>query len=214
MLETFSLKQSLDTSRQELAQALYQHDAACRVIARLMRERDEARAALASVQAAGLIPAAQATARQAPAPAPAPAASTSMDVDTPAPPQALSSAVIDAINNKCKELSAPRKGRKPQPEGTLARQAIASLTSQTASFTPHSSDVLSLAISHDEAHVLTGGLDKDVLLSNRLTGAVDSTLRGHQDKVNSVQFHPTRSDVVVSASADKTSKVCVALEVI
>ncbi|KAF2966705.1 hypothetical protein GQX73_g6877 [Xylaria multiplex] len=48
-LETYNLNEQLARTREELATALYQHDAAIRVIARLTRERDEARDALSRV---------------------------------------------------------------------------------------------------------------------------------------------------------------------
>lgn len=48
-LESYNVREQLSQTRQELATALYQHDAAVRVIARLTKERDEARDALSKV---------------------------------------------------------------------------------------------------------------------------------------------------------------------
>lgn len=51
-LETYNLREQLARTREELATALYQHDAAVRVIARLTKERDEARDSLSRVTVA------------------------------------------------------------------------------------------------------------------------------------------------------------------
>ena len=51
MLETFNMKQQLDLTRQELSHSLYQHDASCRVISRLIKERDEIRSSFNNLKA-------------------------------------------------------------------------------------------------------------------------------------------------------------------
>lgn len=61
MLESLEIKKAFQSARAELANALYREDAATRVIARLMQERDEARQALSSIQTSiGIAPGAQA----------------------------------------------------------------------------------------------------------------------------------------------------------
>jgi pre-mRNA-processing factor 19 len=50
MLELHNTRTQLHQTRQELSHALYQHDAATRVIARLLKERDEARTALSDLK--------------------------------------------------------------------------------------------------------------------------------------------------------------------
>ena len=50
MLEIHTLKEHLQATRQELSLALYQHEAACRVVCRLLKERDEARGLVAELK--------------------------------------------------------------------------------------------------------------------------------------------------------------------
>lgn len=56
MLETYSLRKQLQKTREELSTSLYREDAAQRVIARLLKERDEARACVAPLPVSGSSP--------------------------------------------------------------------------------------------------------------------------------------------------------------
>ena len=50
MLDSYNLRVSLDETKKELAHALYQHDAACRVIARLVKENKNLQSILKMTQ--------------------------------------------------------------------------------------------------------------------------------------------------------------------
>lgn len=82
-LEAYNLQEQLARTREELATALYQHDAAVRVIARVTRERDEARDSLSRVSVSASA-----------APAPEAGAGDAMVLDNTALPEHLS-AIVD-----------------------------------------------------------------------------------------------------------------------
>lgn len=191
-LETFTLRQHLDATRQELSQALYQHDAACRVIARLVRERDEARAMLTTFHSGG-------------GGGGHVSSSNEMDV-AHVSSESLPDNVLQKITDKNAELSSTRRGRKA-PDTLPSREQISSL-SAAESFSPHKAakpGVTCLAVTQDASYILTGGNDKDVLLSCGVK--VVSKMAGHDKKVNCVAFHPSSLSTVFSASADGSVKV-------
>lgn len=139
MLETFTLRQHLDTTRQELAQALYQHDAACRVIARLMQERDEARMQLSSLQTQGFSAPNGSSVETAVADS---AMETVEEVKEKDTEGQLAEAVVQELVATCAELSAGRKARKGGVAGgpvTATKDDIKALAVH-ASHTPHKAD--------------------------------------------------------------------------
>jgi len=181
-METFSLKQTLDATRRDLSQALYQHDAACRVIARLMRERDEARAALSNGQKTFGSPNIY--------------ANEQIDKSLEALGATLEE-VDRLLEERMQVLTAARRGRKPNPRLATKEELSAFKTCKVV--TPHKASpagvtCMALSCSGDEsgdAYLLTGGADKDALLLSK-DGVVLSRLSGgHSGKISAVAFGGT-----------------------
>eukprot|EP01083_Nonionella_stella_P179921 640130_1 len=195
MLETYNLKQHLDSVRQELSHALYQHDAACRVIARLVKQRDEARQALADTQA-NL----------------AAAVGSAGDVEMKEAEEAgITEAITRKMTSHAKTLSTARKARQKQPPpATLASKEDIESFSVLSSATPHEiarPGILCLDLHPTQPErVVTGGADGAVVVFNRESKKVEHTLKQHKKKVSSVVFHPEKS-VILSSSYDNTT-VC------
>lgn len=105
MLHSYSQRQQLQTARQELSHALYQHDAACRVIARLNKEVAAAREALATLKPQAGILASTGANQQA------------MDVDTapyttqPVEQTGMTAEIIEKLQEKATVLTEERRNR-------------------------------------------------------------------------------------------------------
>ena len=197
MLEQFTAKSQLDTVRQELGRALYEHDAACRVIARLIKERDDARAALSEARATA--PAGGTTAAVAPT---APAGGAAPDAAGGGGITAEMQAKFDAT---AKTLSKGRKKR-AAPAGYVDAAGLAAY-SALGSTNAHKAGPTALDVHSSEAVIATGGADGSVsVLGLAASLTKRASAKAHKGRVTSVKLHPTRP-LLVSASADGTTCV-------
>lgn len=122
MLHAFTQRQQLQTARQELSHALYQHDAACRVIARLNKEVTAAREALATLKPqAGITQ--MPTVIQQPVAAPEPRDIVTQPVDQ----AGMSAEVIQKLQDKATILTQERKKKgRTVPEELVSAEKIRS----------------------------------------------------------------------------------------
>ncbi|KAJ9125771.1 hypothetical protein QFC24_002555 [Naganishia onofrii] len=201
MLESLEVKRSYQDSRQELANALYREDAATRALARIMKERDEARTALASVQAT--------IGFSQPVESAAPAAADG-DVEMSGNVEKLPAEVDNIISSTHQALSSTRKKRKPAPGYSNAEQ-VKSFTQQTTVPSLHATKpagITALDVSMDGNLAVTGGADKTVHVYDFTSGKTLATLKGHTKPVKQVALvEQDGGRVAVSCSADKTVKV-------
>jgi len=194
VLETFSLKQQLDSIRQELSNALYEHDASLRVIARLIKERDEARNALANFKKTGISTSSQSQSTQ---------STQAMDISQNEDAKPISNEVAEKIVAFAKEKTQERKGR-VLSESLADVEELKEFTSNVDYSTK--SEILALDLSKNEDLIALGLADKTISILDAKNGKVANTLKGHTQKITDVQFHPTEK-LLVSASSDKTAKV-------
>lgn len=194
VLETFTLRQQYNATRQELSHALYQQDAATRVVARLLKERDSAREALASVQSSMGI---------------APTDDVEMAGETSNP---IPDDIVAIVNETYAAKSSARKKRKMVAEYATV-DTVRSFGEQQTIPSLHASSpagINALALSSNSPGVfVTGGNDKVVQVYDSNSQKVSHTLKGHTKKVNQVAWREEDGEIslILSASADKTARI-------
>ncbi|XP_014240604.1 pre-mRNA-processing factor 19 [Cimex lectularius] len=206
MLQSFTQRQQLQTARQELSHALYQHDAACRVIGRLSKEVTAAREALATLKPqAGMVQPSAAI------PQPALAVEAGGIANHPTEQAGMSAEVIQKLQDKATVLTQERKKRgRTIPEDLVTQETIRNFRTVASHPGLHSASVpgiLSLDIHQaDTSKILTGGNDRNATVFNKDTEQVVAILKGHTKKVTRVIYHP-EEDIVITASPDTTIRV-------
>ena len=207
MLETFHLKKSLESTKQELSQSLYQYDAACRTIAKLIRERDEARGALENLRPGEVIGkrGRDEMMEEEEEEDKESASSDKKKVRRGDIPPALPQDVLDVLTETWERLSEERKRRK-KVRPSVSKDELESFH-PSASWTVHKSDKPGVTcLSYREGVVASGGVDREVVVYDVEQQKVKGRLSGHQKKITSLSFS-TDASTICSSSADGSVKV-------
>lgn len=191
MLETFNLRTQLQVTKQELHRTSFQFDAACRVIARLTKEKEQLESQVNSLKSKS-----------------SGKGSSDMDIENQYP--GLSDDIKIRIDKSLEEMKVKRSNRKVSP--SLASKEEIQRYSCLDSYPVHKASapgILSVDIHPDsESNLfLTGGIDKTAVIFNRKTGKKVSTLSDHTKPVLDARFIPQTPETIVTASEDQTVKV-------
>ncbi|XP_024970511.1 pre-mRNA-processing factor 19-like isoform X1 [Cynara cardunculus var. scolymus] len=209
VLSAFASEQQLHTTRQELSHCLYQHDSACRVIARLKKELDEARTMLAHLERQAPMPASMVMSANAAAAINGKRAAEGDELDTDGKKirPGISAGIIAELTDCNAALSQQRKKR--QISSSLAPVDAVERYTQLNSYPLHKTNkagILSIDVHQSKGIIATGGVDTNAVVFNQTSGEILSTLSGHSKRVTSVKF-VADGELVVTGSADKTVRV-------
>lgn len=196
VLHSFELRKQLQVTRQELSYALYQHDAACRVVARLTKELSAAREALATLK---------------PKQINNQISNADLEENNDESLDGMNDQVIQKINNKATVLTAERKKRCktiPQdltkPDDLIAFKTVSSETGLHSVSIP---GIVALDICPTDSNkLITGGNDHLAVIYDRNSEHIITKLKGHSKKVNNVIFHSNQANVI-TASPDEQIRV-------
>ena len=208
LLELFDTRQALEETRRELSQALYQNDAAVRVISRLVMERDGAKAKLATFeQSAGVLH---------------PPVSTnvdSMQVDsssTAVVEDEVKGEAADKSKSKIsdddmavmvdtwKKLSKARKKRSPTFPTFEDLSKYTEIDTKSNLHRTNKPGANCLAVIPKSKTIISGGADKTTVIYNTDTETVTATLTGSKGEIICVEANEA---FVLTGSADGVARV-------
>ena len=182
MLELFDTRKALEETRKELSHALYQNDAAVRVIARVVMERDMARRDLADASVNVVSPTITTTTtavesgskRKRVEEPNSTTATTTNETATTVPDETATGGIPETIKKELKDkwtsLSSSRKANTKATEGYATADDISSFTAQKKSYHKTSAKGIVAMVgdgmysSNSNGNIITSSSDKNVTI--------------------------------------------------